>query len=527
MKKRLVAGLAALSMLAYLAACGGGTTPTGGQANTGNGETNANETTEPGGDSDLEPYNLVYQVISNSVSGEVATIEEAINELIEPLINATVTINMVTYADWAERAIVPIQSGEKVDLTFTADWQNYVRSISQNLFTPLNDPGSSVGDLLNTYAAEAVELLGEGFVLGAQVDGINYAVPTNKELTIPGGFVYNEDLVEKYNVDITAIKTVHDLVPILEEVKAGEGDNFYPYLTAGTHYMLPYAGAASNVPEAVFYTGYLGDSVDDLEIYSYWEEDYIMEFYERIREFYVAGYIHPDSYLSTYQYNDFLNAGDWFVTSQPLKGNTAKTDELEAASGNPNLKLAEQQIQDNWQFTNDAGGSMLAIPTTSEDPARAMMFINLMHTNADVTNTMTYGVEDVHYTFVEDGIVSINEDRNWNGAHAGNWIMGNQFIQYVSENEDPDKFVLMQEFSEQGLPHPSLGFRFDLTPVENEIAALTNVKQGIEQSIRTGAVDPTVEIPNLVEQMKAAGLEDVIEEVRTQFTTWYDSVHGE
>jgi putative aldouronate transport system substrate-binding protein len=95
--------------------------------------------------------------------------------------------------------------------------------------------------------------------------------------------------------------------------------------------------------------------------------------------------------------------------------------------------------------------------------------------------------------------------------------MGNQFIQWVGENEDPDKYTKLKEFSDTGFPHVSLGFRFDREPVDNEITAVANVRASMARSLRTGAVDPEIELPKMIEQMKAAGSEKIGDEIRSQF----------
>jgi putative aldouronate transport system substrate-binding protein len=41
-----------------------------------------------------------------------------------------------------------------------------------------------------------------------------------------------KDLTDKYNIDTSAIKDIYDLTPILKKVKEGEGENFYPLVTA-------------------------------------------------------------------------------------------------------------------------------------------------------------------------------------------------------------------------------------------------------------------------------------------------------
>lgn len=52
---------------------------------------------------------------------------------------------------------------------------------------------------------------------------------------------------------------------------------------------------------------------------------------------------------------------------------------------------------------------MLAISTTSEDPARAMMFINLLHTDPYLNNLLNYGIEGKHYLKVNENVIKPTE----------------------------------------------------------------------------------------------------------------------
>ena len=66
-------------------------------------------------------------------------VEDAINEYIEPLINAKVSFHIVNWDDWGEEALQPLLDGEKIDLIFTADWRDYVQEITAGVLSPLDD----------------------------------------------------------------------------------------------------------------------------------------------------------------------------------------------------------------------------------------------------------------------------------------------------------------------------------------------------------------------------------------------------
>ena len=94
--------------------------------------------------------------------------------------------------------------------------------------------------------------------------------------------------------------------------------------------------------------------------------------------------------------------------------------------------------QGKYIVTTHSGGSMLAIPVSSENPVTAMKYINLMHTDSDLLDIMLFGVPETMWKFADDGRVDLI-DASWNGAHGGAWTLGNTAIQHVTTNEDPEK----------------------------------------------------------------------------------------
>jgi putative aldouronate transport system substrate-binding protein len=140
------------------------------------------------------------------------------------------------------------------------------------------------------------------------------------------------------------------------------------------------------------------DTQGNLEPEYYWEDQSTVDRCYTMEKWYNAGYLEADSYLSTFNNMDFLNAGKFLVSTDfVLKGGQVKANELMAQSGNSALRLAEVQTSESVNVTTHAGGSMLGIPITSQDPARAMMYINEMYQNTELLNTMAWGIEGTHY----------------------------------------------------------------------------------------------------------------------------------
>ena len=163
---------------------------------------------------------------------------------------------------------------------------------------------------------------------------------------------------------------------------------------------------------------------------------------------------------------------------------------------------------------------MLAIPVSSEDPVKAMKYINLMHTDTNLLDMMLFGVPETMWHFADDGRVEL-DDSSWYGAHGAAWTMGNTAIQHVTTKEDPEKNKRLQEYSKDAIMHPSLGFRYVVpAELEAQLAAVINVQDAMNRSLLTGAVDPSTALPQYISDLKAAGLDEIKADIEKQYNEW-------
>lgn len=481
-------------------------------------------TKEPVAEVPAEVVTLDYYWVGAGDTDQRPMVEAAINEYIEPLIGANVAFHIIGWGDWEAKAVTGLQAGEKMDIFFTADWYFYMQLATDGLFRPLNDDNGDYGNLLEEYGQGILSSLNPAFITGTQIDGVNYAVPTNKELTVPEGFLYNLAVAEAIGFtpeDAAAVKSYADMEPWLAKAKAAFPD-MYPYLTAGRDGFSPWPqDLASGVAGTLINMKIAPDAngVWDETILSINETEWAKQHFAIMRDWYVKGYIHPDSGLTTFDTSVSFNAGDFFINPMPLKGNNIKAQEMVNASGNPDLKLGEIYGQTKVNITTHAGGSMLAIPMMSDYPVQAMKYINLMHTDSKLVNMMLFGVEGTHWEFEADGRVNVINSA-WYGSTAGAWTIGNTMLQAVSNKEDPDKNRLLIEYSFDSLDHPALGFRFRTGPVAAELTAVNAVNDGMSRALYTGYVDPEVELPKFIADLKAAGFDTIKAEVQKQYDAW-------
>ena len=158
---------------------------------------------------------------------------------------------------------------------------------------------------------------------------------------------------------------------------------------------------------------------------------------------------------------------------------------------------------------------MMAISRTSKNPARVARFLELVNTDKYLNNLMNFGIEGKHYTKISDDMIKITPNAGYT-LSGETWMTGNVFLNYLVEGEDENKLKDLAEFNKEAIKPWYYGFVFDPIPVEQDIAAISNVMEEYNKQMTLGAVDPDTLIDNYRAKMKTAGIDKVQEEAQRQ-----------
>ena len=474
----------------------------------------------------------IYWVGAGDAPEIRAGVEEAINAYIEPKIGAHVSFHIIPWGDWEEQAVNALKNGGinfgEMDLIFTADWEFYGDLVSASMLYPL-------GDLLERNGQDILDNLSESFLNGVKINGQIYGIPTNKELCVPMGFLVNKTAADAIGWDPEAepITCTADLEPWLQKYKEAFPDK-YPYLMdtgsvvgrwADEPWINDWSGLENNA--VAMRMAKLEDGSYDETVYSIFETPEQEEHIRLMYDWAQKGYIDPDTINYTDEGHGLFGKGDFLVYTQPLKGNNIKAVEMYTQhhkAEDPDWECTEIIMQPKYIVTAHTAGSMFAIPITSENPDKAMQFLNLMHSDETLVNLMLFGVEGVNYTKLDEKRVEVVPDAAWYSVHAGAWTVGDVRLQYVLANEDPEKNDKLIAFAD-GVPETvCLGFRLNHRKLpKGSEQAINEVIKTYGNPLMCGIVDPD-DPEKGVEAMKAAlkeaGTEAFLEEAAKQYTAW-------
>ncbi|RIE03630.1 extracellular solute-binding protein [Cohnella faecalis] len=235
----------AMSFVLILSACGNDKNKTGGNEaspvppSSESASPTASESSSP--DTKLSDYNLTLFLPGTTPKDE-QKVEAEINKYLKDKINATLDLRFVDWGQWDNKMNLAIASRDPMDIIFTAAWNGHAANVAKKAFLALNDPNGPKGNLIEQYGQDITATLPEQFLKGAKIDGLNYGIPSNKELAEQGGIIYRKDIADELGLTdkIEAVKTIADLEPILAEVKAKKPDMIPVFMRDGENFNAHY-----------------------------------------------------------------------------------------------------------------------------------------------------------------------------------------------------------------------------------------------------------------------------------------------
>lgn len=535
MKKVLALVLALAMVTMTLTACGGDepvtTDPV--QSSDPAESTDPVESEEPAIDIS-EPVTLKWYLHGSNVKDDSDVMAE-VNAYLGEKLNVTLEPIWGTWGDFDDNSVLSLTTGADVDIYFTCSWSKdeYNKYAREGYWKRLDDPDNN---LIEKYASEFWSQLPEVLTVGATVMGKDgkgvYAVPGLKDFATQNCWDVNVTLLEKYGYTLADIegKTYYDFGDIFATVKAGEGKDFYPLLIEG-------AVLERMVTNSIIVTGDNGNvnllsyylNPDDVSaegaygntILNKFGTDEFKAFAEKTREYAQAGYIDP-AMGNTNQANEARTnaqlAGKYLIGTQSY----ALGYEVQA-SAERHIEVAMIPTTDAYTDTTASQGAMMAIANSSANPERALMFLNLLNTDAKLMTLLNYGIEGVHYN-LEDGLLVFTEARDnympWTNGMGNIGLLPVQ--KEVSDNPNYYDEVFYAYYN-QAKKIPVLGYAFNSEEVETESTALANVAAQYMLPLCTGQVDPATELPKFNDALKAAGMEKYVEAAQTQLDEFLSS----
>lgn len=447
------------------------------------------------------PYEINwYLYASNQDQNEIKNVESEINKYIKDKINATVKMNVLESSQYSNQLTSMIQAGEEFDMCFVSGWMlNYTENAEIGAFFPL-------GDYMEEYMPKTYELSDKNAIECAKVNGKLYALPVIKENAESYGWIYRKDIADKYNIDMSKIKSFEELEPYLLKIKANEPGIENPIDWDGDS--SPAGGILQQRPITSDCIGVKNDN--DLKVVNLFETEERRNAMRLAHRFYKEGLVKEDILTASSELNARMKAGKTFCHMAKLK--PGKAQELYKDS---EYEFAQTEITQPRKGSRFGTGSMTAISATSKNPARVMRFMELLNTDEYLNNLVIYGIEGKDYEKLDDGRVKVSPDAKY-GLSGSQWMIANVYLTYPTSKEEPNKNEILKKFDDDASLCSFTGFNFVTQPVQTELASCANVNSQYISQLMLGAIDPDSVYDKYMEEMKKAGMDTVIAEVQKQ-----------
>ncbi|MEK5057664.1 ABC transporter substrate-binding protein [Paenibacillus sp. FSL H7-0326] len=501
---------AAIMLSAMVAACSSGGSNSNSPGSSSSTSNNASSTGNVGeaestDKESLKHYNLTMAIpIFSSVPADLKEVEAELNKITQAKINTTVTILPISVGAWGQQMNLIMAGGEKLDIFYTFG-QMYSSSVSNGQLLPLDV-------LLDKYGQGIIDAVGKDNMKVAMVDGKTYGALITGPHAMQSGIAMRKDLVDKYKIDLSSIKSLEDLEPVFKIIKENE-QGMVP-LVSGLSSPLEYHRLYDRLGDRF---GVLPNYDNGLKIENLYETQEYADQLKLIRKWYQAGYINKDAATTQSTVQEMVKADKAFSYFMAYK--PGLPDGESRATGK---ELVMIPLTEAHSTTYDFMTGFWTIAQHSENPERAMMMLNLMYSDSDVTNLLAWGIEGKHYVKVSETQIDYPAGVNNNnvGYKFAAYLTGNQMNAYVFKTQDPDIWKQVNDFNASAIKSKAFGFAFNSNPVKNEITAISNVVDQYRKVLETGTVDPEGKLAEFNKKLKAAGIEKVIAEKQKQLDEW-------
>jgi len=549
MKKFLAVAVLMLLSLALLAGCGRdeddevAATPTPAPTEQ---ETTPPEETQPE-DPPADPEGPVTTVsiwfMGGSAENDDAAVVEAANARLREL-GLNIAVNPIWAGGWGmgEPAQIALNTGDtNVDIYWTASWGlNYFNNARVGNFIRMDDPNNN---LLERYGqgmrAAVQDALWDTFVTDGPAGFGIYAVPGPKDHAAWFKLDVNNTRLAELGFDFDEIFDMngsnHDIIfdPIFVEIMQASkdmwGDTFFPLNLESGNFVQHFSGTDGDLTGLHAFMWPFDPNNPalpiDPQVTLQAEDEQFLAVLERVHYFWNRGFIDPRLAIPA-EAGDVIGqahaAGEYmFSTGQYAYGHTAAMQDYRGID----VRYVPLSVAPIIS-TMSAAGSGFAISVYSQNPEAAMQFLNAWYTDNELAVILTEGVEGIHWNWYTDDagnrlIQHIPEGR----ATYATWRfgMGNIFVLTPRDVDGPGFFDRFNAYNQRGIATSFLGFGFNSEPVELQMAALTSVVDQWRHSLTVGAIDPATAVSQYIADLRANGVDAVLDEINRQLQEFYDA----
>jgi len=418
-----------------------------------------------------------------------------LNSYLAEKIGVNIEMEVISWGDWDNRRNTIVNTNEPYDIIFGNDG-TYVNDVTLGAYMEITQ------EMLEENAPGLLELIPAGYWDACRVNGAIYAVPTYKDSSMSQYFVWDKDLLDANNLDASNAHTLEDIEPILNTLKDKTAESVFPLTSGGASWLLAnYDSFSSGLPAVS-----VRHDDKELKVVATLEQADIMEDLKILHKWYNEGLINSDAATKaeTNKYAVCSVAQGWPYAAISTWG------------PNMGVNAAAYQLGETLVSNGTVQGSLNSISINCENPEKALQFLNLVNTDAYVRDSFYYGEQGYNWDYTEEGRLT---------KHNSEWTMAGYtqgtFFKVTQLDTDPvNQWDEVKALNEAAVPSVLLGFFFDNSEVQDELASCIEIFNRYRGEILTGTTDPEVSVPQMMQEMRDAGFDAIVDAAQEQINEW-------
>ena len=434
-------------------------------------------------------YTLYMQFPVNGTAPEgIKEVQKAISNITEEELGITVELLPVATSDLESSAISTVSYGKQLDLCLSLG-----TGVSNLVKT---DSILELDELIQEYGQDIIQICQDQLDGGKYGEAL-YGIPVSYVRGCNGAFIARTSILDKYQIEIEdRFYSIGELENIFETIKNGEGEEFYIF------------GGG---------TGILLDEKMETErkVENYYASEEYEKYAKKMYEWAKKGYYSPDAYVSTTIGSVQMAGGKYLGVFAGDSGQTAS--EYSATVGEECTAI---ELMPAMVTSGGSSAVLWSITKTCKNPEKTMEFLDLLYKDERIVNLLMYGIEDKSYKVIEKDSHGTLISKNENAPYWCDFgVFGDRLKYYILYPGTTRTNEELRKFSEAiEIVSPAVGFTPDFSKCMSEYSSVMNVIFKYRPLINTGAVDPEVELPLFLQELKDAGAEELLKTVSEQYS---------
>lgn len=456
-----------------------------------------------------EGGDVIWYFMADSTNTNNEEIYAKANEYINEKLGFNVEFNPVDNAAYEQKMKVIMSSGDNYDICWTSNWRNnYAQNVSNGAFMELDD--------LLKKTPKLVDSMAEGIWEAAKVNGKIYGVPCQQIMARSTGAYIPKEYEAKFDelVGTEKLTKYSQLTPFVEWLgQQNPGKAWIQLFWQDNAYMYnidPVLGV--KVPGAVRL-----ENDGEIKVFNQFESEEWIDCITTMRKWYESG--------ATLQGKTNQTKASYMPYERPMDISTWTPNGAADRTKSMKFETAGKQLSDSYLTTGGVTSTLQAININSQNAENAMKFLELLNTDSTVINLLAWGIEGVHYEKVtENTIHSFTKDeheaKGTTGYSVAAWQFGNVFNGYATEGNPDDIWVQTKAVNDNAKQSPILGFSADMEPIKTEMNNCNSIVTEYMDKMNEGLADPIATNNEMLEKLKLAGVDKIIEELQRQIDEW-------